>query len=220
MPISFKSALSSAVANATFVDATVDDEKKGILGLYKVANTDPDAIADVQDFINEIANIQGTVGEADPNSKTYSSEQIIANGDDRKAAIGKLDAQVKINLDTNTTQAILITNNTRTTYANEAIAAAGTITKDDTILDQVRRVSGDGAATTAANAPFGDCSSMTDGVKIILRRPDSTNTITLEHNDIQYGLILNGNATLENYYELEVMYDSVAERFIEQRRNF
>jgi len=99
MPITPNSKLSSSVANATFVDKTVDDEKKGTLGLFKTANTDPDAIADTQDYINELAEVDGVAGEGDATAKTYSSEQIVANGDDRKVAIGKLDAQVKINLD-------------------------------------------------------------------------------------------------------------------------
>ena len=99
MPISFSSNLSSTVANQTFLDKTVDDLKKGVLGLYKVLPSDPDAISDIQDYTNEIAGVSGIAGEGDATAKTYSSEDIVANGDDRKVAIGKLDAQVKINLD-------------------------------------------------------------------------------------------------------------------------
>ena len=53
MPIQFGSNLSSATANNTFLDKTVDDAKKGVFGLYKTLPSDPDAIADVQDKINE-----------------------------------------------------------------------------------------------------------------------------------------------------------------------
>ena len=69
MPIQFKSLLSSQVTNETFLDKTINDAKKGKLGLFKVANTDPDAIEDVQDFINDIADTTGIVGENDPNAK-------------------------------------------------------------------------------------------------------------------------------------------------------
>lgn len=55
MPIVFKSKLSSAIANATFVDKTIDDNKKGILGLYKILPSDPDAVPDVQVAINDNA---------------------------------------------------------------------------------------------------------------------------------------------------------------------
>lgn len=226
MPITFNSALSSSVANATFLDKTIDDIKTGKITLRK-NDSDPTEIDDAQVYINELATISGVNGESDPNATTYSSEVIIDNGDSRKVAIGKLDAQVstnETNIATNTSDIATIntdiTNNTRTTYANEAIAAAGSITKDDDIFDQVRRVSGDGAATTAATTPFGSSADTTDGVLIILRGTDDTNTITVEHNDIQYGAILNGNATLGNYDQLELMYDSVAERWIEQKRNF
>jgi hypothetical protein len=220
MPIAFKSKLSSSVANATFLDKTIDDLKKGVLGLYKVSPSEADAVDDVQVFLNEQADVSGIAGEGDATAKTYSSEEIIDNGDDRKVAIGKLDAQVKINLDTNNTQNTLITNNTRLVVANEAIAASGEISKSDDIYNQVRRVSGDGAAVTASTTPFGNVSAPSDGTIIILRGTDNTNTITITNQDIQYGCILNGDATLANYFELELMYDAVAERYIEQRRNF
>jgi hypothetical protein len=113
-----------------------------------------------------------------------------------------------------------INNNTRLIVSNEAISASGTITKDDNILTQVRRVSGDSAAVTTSTTPFGSSASTSDGVVIILRGFDATNTVTIEHNDIQYGAILNGDATLGLYDQLELMYDSTAERWIEQKRNF
>lgn len=99
MPIIFKSKLSSSVANQTFLDKTIDDIKKGKLTLYKVTLGEADQVDDVQAFLNELADVDGVAGEGDTSSKTYSSEEIIANGDDRKVAIGKLDAQAKNNLD-------------------------------------------------------------------------------------------------------------------------
>jgi hypothetical protein len=119
MPITFKSPLSSQIANETWLDKTIDDAKKGKFSLYKNAITDSDAIDDVQDYINEVASNNGQVGEGDPNAKTYSSEEIIANGDDRKVAIGKLDAQAKINLDTNDAQNITIADHEARIGTNE-----------------------------------------------------------------------------------------------------
>lgn len=218
MPISFKSKITSAGVNNTFLDKTIDDIKTGKLQLRKSA-IDLTNIEDVQVFINFIAETSGINGEADPNNNTYSSEEIVANGDDRKVAIGKLDAQVNTNLGNISTNTANINNSVRTTYANEAITASGTITADNNVLTQVRRVSGDAAPVTASTTPFGNLSSMTDGVVIILRGTNSTNPVTITHNDIQYGAILNGDMVLGKHDELEVMWDSVAERVIEQRRN-
>lgn len=96
MPIQFKSKLSSVVANATFLDKTIDDIKKGKLALYKTTIGEPEQIDDVQVYINELADVDGVAGEGDALSKTYSSEEIVANGDNRKVAIGKLDAALKL----------------------------------------------------------------------------------------------------------------------------
>lgn len=108
MPIDFNSNLSSSDANNTFLDKTIDDIKTGKLTLRKF-DGDTNAITDLQVYVNEIATIQGTNGEGDPNSTTYSSEEIIANGDDRKVAIGKLDAQAKANLDLSTSNESRVT---------------------------------------------------------------------------------------------------------------
>lgn len=53
----------------------------------------------MQQYINELASVDGIVGEGDPNAKSYSSNNYIADGDNRKEAIGKLDAQAKVNAD-------------------------------------------------------------------------------------------------------------------------
>lgn len=101
MPVSYKSPANSSILNATFLDKTQDDEMTGKLTM---SDSDSTTISDAQDYINDIADSDGTIGEGDPNRKTYSSHEIIADGDNRKVAVGKLDAQVKVNLDTNTTQ--------------------------------------------------------------------------------------------------------------------
>lgn len=123
------------------------------------------------------------------------------------------DVQATINTNTDN-----ITTNTRTTYANQAISGSGTITKSDTVLNQVRRVSGSGGAVTVNATPFGNSASTTDGVMIVLRGTDATNTVTLQNSDTQYGAILNGDITLRVHEQIALMYDSTAERWIEQYR--
>lgn len=96
MPISFRSRLTSAGVNTVFLDKTIDDLKKGKLGLYKVDTSESSAITDVQQYIAEIVDTVGIAGEGDSASKDYSSENYISNGDNRKVAIGKLDEALKI----------------------------------------------------------------------------------------------------------------------------
>jgi hypothetical protein len=100
MPIAFKSKLSSAVANATFLDKTIDDIKKGKLALYKVSVVETGYISDMQAYANELADTMGQVNEGDPNRKEYASVYFIASGDNRKEAIEKLDTQLKAQFDT------------------------------------------------------------------------------------------------------------------------
>lgn len=79
MPIVANSKLSSTVANNTFLDKTVDDEKKGVLGLFKTANTDPDAIADVQDAINTNTDDIATINSSLSNYATLTGTQTLTN---------------------------------------------------------------------------------------------------------------------------------------------
>lgn len=100
----------------------------------------------------------------------------------------------------------------------ESIAASGTITLLSGALQRLR-VQGDSAAVTASTTPFGG-TPPNDATMIRVEGRDNTNTVTITHNDIQYGCILNGNATLGQYDAIELVYDSDAERYIEQNRNF
>lgn len=208
----------TALVNATYVFKVGDDTKTGKLTLQK-SSSDPTKVNDPQVFLNEIADTQGT-SEGDPNRKNYANENFIANDDSQKTCIEKIDAQLKVNRDDIDSNDVDISRNKRTTYANEEIDNLGTVSKDNNILTQVRRVSGLAGPQTAANAPFGDCSGMADGTVIILRGTHAVNFLKILHQDIQYGCILNGDAELELYFEIEIMYDSILERFIEQRRNF
>ena len=86
MPIVFRSPLSSSVANATFLDKTIDDIKKGALKLYKVDENEADAIEDVQIAINaNTNNIATTDSESIKNTAnhfaTYTEKVIPVESD-------------------------------------------------------------------------------------------------------------------------------------------
>jgi len=96
MPINFKAPLSSATANNTFLDKTIDDTT---IGKITMNNGNSTLIDDPQNYINELADVDGVLSEGDATAKDYSSNNFINDGDNRKVAIGKLDAQVKVNRD-------------------------------------------------------------------------------------------------------------------------
>jgi hypothetical protein len=106
-----------------------------------------------------------------------------------------------------------------TTYANENISASGNITSSTTVQMQYRRITGNGAAVTAAIAPFGAGGGWTDGTIIKLVGGSLTNTVTIVHNDNNAGAILNGDCELALYDSLELQYDSTANRWIENSRS-
>lgn len=133
MPLSFKAPASSALVNATFVYKDTDDDKKGRLGLYKILPTDPDAVSDTQDYLNELAANLGQLGEGDANANVYATNNVISDGENRKEAIESLDAQMQINIDD-------IDN-------IEALIAAGAI--------KIKSYISDSAYITANGAPVG-----------------------------------------------------------------
>ena len=119
------------------------------------------------------------------------------------------DVQLKLN------QAL-----SRESFANQAVIAGGFININEATV-QYRRVSGDGAAVTTDNKPFGStAANFTQGKMMELVGTDSTNTITIPYADVQYGCLLNGNAELRAGDILVLIYDDVLERFLEYSRNF
>lgn len=106
-----------------------------------------------------------------------------------------------------------------TTYANENIAAAGSVTSSTTTGQQMRRVTGNGAAITLSTTPFGSGGGWTDGISIRLIGQSSSNTVEVVHNDAAKGAILNGAAILGQYDSIELQYDSTADRWIEIARS-
>lgn len=103
-------------------------------------------------------------------------------------------------------------------FASQDVGAGGTINSLNQGI-QYRPVGGDGAARTASSTPFGTGGLWQTGTVIILRGTSNTNTLTIEHNDAQYGAILNGNQTLGLNDMLELVYDATTERWIERGRN-
>ena len=98
--VNFRAALRSAITNAAYLIKNAPD-----IMLYKLGLNDQDAgnssgpsIDNTQKFINQIADTSGET-EDDANRKVYSSNNYVADGDSRKVAVGKLDAQAQVNAD-------------------------------------------------------------------------------------------------------------------------
>ena len=94
----FGQELSSQAANDVYLLKTEDDTIIGVLSLEEGVDVNK-YVSDLQEYLYELADTSGVVGQTDPNRKVYSSTNYIANGDSRKAAIEKLDTQVKANAD-------------------------------------------------------------------------------------------------------------------------
>ena len=98
MTVNFKSNVTSNNVNTAFVSKTADDEKTGKLSLNDTSGDSNPPINNTQKYINQIADTSGET-EEDANRKNYATNNKIANGDSRKAAIEKLDVAVQINED-------------------------------------------------------------------------------------------------------------------------
>tara|TARA_Y100000593_G_scaffold55043_1_gene102898 strand:+ start:6273 stop:6794 length:522 start_codon:yes stop_codon:yes gene_type:complete len=110
-----------------------------------------------------------------------------------------------------------------TTVDTFDIVPTATIDTDKALYRQYLRIQGlAGAVSTDTTMPFGSGSvtEWPDGAEIRLVGQSDSATVTITHSDTQYGVILNGNATLKKYYILDLVYDRNLERFIEVGRNF
>ena len=124
--------------NAAFMTRNGDTDTVG-----KVALNNDDAgsgahVANTQKFLNQLADTSGVAGEDDANRKVYSSTEYIADGDNRKVAIGKLDAQAK------TTQDQVDDHETRITdiESNPSTFGGDKTFTDDVAIQQGLTVSG------------------------------------------------------------------------------
>lgn len=96
MTVTFKAPLKSQVTNDAYVSKSADDTKTGKLTLNDPSETGP--VDSTQGAILEQYDTDGS-SEGDANRKVYSSNNVITDGDNRKTAIGKLDAGVQSNTD-------------------------------------------------------------------------------------------------------------------------
>jgi hypothetical protein len=120
-----------------------------------------------------------------------------------------------------------ITNMQRQINENKsALLGDQTLINGDSLLadsiskQQVKRVIGDSAAIIVNSLPFGATPDIQDGTIIYIIGKDDTNTVTIEHNDINDGCLLNGDATLLRGYCIQLFWDAGARRFIDIGRNF
>lgn len=92
-----------AVSNGQKVDATVTNaaylsrlQDSDTIGKQGFLNTDPvsgDPVLNIQRAVNETFDTVGMTGEGDATRKDYLTNNILANGDSHKVALGKVDAK-------------------------------------------------------------------------------------------------------------------------------
>jgi len=95
-----------------------------------------------------------------------------------------------------------------------------TLTPNAMSMDQEFRLIGTSAPIVMNALPFGSSISVVDGTRITLVGHDDSFTVGFLHNDINFGLLLNGDATLKKGYILELLYNDEIKRYIEVTRNF
>lgn len=94
------------------------------------------------------------------------------------------------------------------------------ITLSTSKFTQFIKVIGDGTSVTLNALPFTGVTIPVDCSVVHLIGQDDTNTVTLSFNDVNYGLLLNGDATLAKGNVLTLIYDNDLLRYVEQSRNF
>lgn len=97
--INDKQRVNALNSNAAWLAKNGDDATIGILSLENNDVASGDHVDNLQKAINKIYEGLGTTGENDTNINAYASNNYILDGDDRKEAIEKLDAQIKENTD-------------------------------------------------------------------------------------------------------------------------
>lgn len=85
---------SAEVLNPAFMSRTVDTSTTGTVTLNNSSDVNSGAtVSNTQQAINETFDAVGMTGEGDATRNNYSSNQIVSDGDNRKEAIEKLDAE-------------------------------------------------------------------------------------------------------------------------------
>ncbi len=98
--------------------------------------------------------------------------------------------------------------------SDQVIAASGTFSFDAEAYKPLLPCSGDGGAVTSSSTPFGTSHGFQSGKEIILLGLSDTNTVTLESNDIDEGVISNGKIILSKYEQVILIYNASLKRFI------
>lgn len=94
MSVSNGQSANATTFNGAFVSRTSDTSTVGVLTLNNTSNPNSGAqVTNAQRALNEIFDAVGMTGEADAGRNTYTSSFVVSNGDSRKVAIGKLDAE-------------------------------------------------------------------------------------------------------------------------------
>jgi hypothetical protein len=114
--------------------------------------------------------------------------------------------------------------------ADLANASAGFELLSETIADGAQltpptkravmiKVVGDSAPVDFNILPFGDSGDFSATQIIRIYGTDNTNSVTLKHNDNDYGCILNGDCLLKKGNMIELFWDNTSLRFVEIVRN-
>lgn len=100
-------------------------------------------------------------------------------------------------------------------YTIQQISSGGTIDTDKVKGVQNRLVQSDGGDVTISSTPFGAAGGWKDGTEIRIVGGSNTNRIILEHSDVAFGVILNGNITLGLYNAVTLIWFEGLQRWIE-----
>lgn len=86
--------------NNAYLSRTTDSDTIGVVGLNNTTDVNSGAqVLNTQRAINKLFDSDGTANEADGNAKNYANTNFIVDGDSRKVAIERLDAQLLLTND-------------------------------------------------------------------------------------------------------------------------
>lgn len=95
MSVSDGQAVNAAISNAAWMSRTTNTSTIGVVDLNNVTDVDSGAqITNAQQALNETFDAVGMTGIDDATRKDYSSNNVVANNDSHKTAIGKLDTDI------------------------------------------------------------------------------------------------------------------------------
>jgi len=95
MSVTDGQSVNAAVTNAAFMSRTTDTSTTGVVDLNNTSDGDSGSqITNAQQAINETFDAVGMTGIDDAGRKTYSSNNVVTDGDNHKVAIGKIDTNI------------------------------------------------------------------------------------------------------------------------------